>query len=95
MWAGALRNRPERLIRLCGSERLSESKWDGTCVRPLMTNPNEEYLDARYTWTHADEEVARWDNGRRTGIGQEPLTVPETSRIKEIVAQLMVKRPPS
>jgi hypothetical protein len=35
--------------------------------------------------------VARWDNGRRTGIGQEPLTVPETLRLKEIVAELLVK----
>jgi hypothetical protein len=35
--------------------------------------------------------VARWDNGRRTGIGQEPLTVPETLRLKEIVADLLVK----
>jgi hypothetical protein len=35
--------------------------------------------------------VARWDNGRRTGIGQEPLSVPETLRLKEIVAELLVK----
>jgi hypothetical protein len=34
--------------------------------------------------------VARWDNGRRTGIGQEPLSVPETLRLKEIVAELLV-----
>jgi hypothetical protein len=32
--------------------------------------------------------VARWDNGRRTGIGQEPLTAPETLRLKEVVAEL-------
>jgi hypothetical protein len=35
--------------------------------------------------------VARWDNGRRTGIGQEPLSVPETLRLKEIVAELLAK----
>ena len=35
--------------------------------------------------------VARWDNGRRTGIGQEPLSAPEIQRLKEIVFQLRLK----
>ena len=35
--------------------------------------------------------VARWDNGRRTGIGQEALGAPEIQRLKEIVAKLRFK----
>jgi hypothetical protein len=35
--------------------------------------------------------VARWDNGRRTGIGQEALSAPEIQRLKEIVTQLRLK----
>jgi hypothetical protein len=35
--------------------------------------------------------VARWDNGRRTGIGQEALSTPEIQRLKEIVTQLRLK----
>jgi hypothetical protein len=35
--------------------------------------------------------VARWDNGRRTGIGQEALSALEIQRLKEIVTQLRLK----
>jgi len=35
--------------------------------------------------------VARWDDGRRTGIGQEALGAPEIQRLKEIVTQLRLK----
>lgn len=52
-----------------------------------------QIIDALRECTDPDARliVARWDNGRRTGIGQDALSAPELRRLKEIVAELLAK----
>jgi hypothetical protein len=62
-------------------------------LRRMTTSPTLlQIIDAlrEYDDPPARLIVARWDNGRRTGIGQEALSAPEIQRLKEIVAQLQL-----